>query len=246
LDPRSASSEPGTRASISACQWPLGSGTLSRTGPGLSGNVAVAHVAAADTVAVRARAVSVALVVLLAGIAVGVFLRIAPVLGADFPLNDGGMFYAMMRDLQEAGCRLPLFTTYNGAGIPYTYPPLPFYLGAILDDLTPLSLFDVLRFLPALIATLTLGAFYLLARSVHASPLAVAASVATFALLPESFVWLVMGGGLTRSLGMLFALLGAREPIGCTRRTMGRRCRGSSSGRRSPSSVIWKPRRSSP
>lgn len=154
---------------------------------------------------------SAARVVLLAAIAVGTVVRLAPALAADFPVNDGGLFYAMIRDLQQAEYRLPLFTSYNSAGIPFAYPPFPFFLAGLLDDVTPLSLLDVLRFVPAIAAVLSIGAVYLLARSFHSSEAGVAASVATFALVPESFVWPIMGGGLTRALGMVFALLGMRE-----------------------------------
>jgi hypothetical protein len=60
--------------------------------------------------------------------------------------------------------------------------------------------------LPVTANLLTVAAFYLLARSIFGTwPLASAAAVA-FALLPRGFEWLVMGGGLTRSLGFFFAL----------------------------------------
>ena len=176
------------------------------------GNDAVADIAAPSVARPRlAIAGWSAPALLVAAFAIGSLLRLGPVLLADFPLNDGGMFFAMIRDLQQAHYQLPLFTSYNQAGIPFAYPPLPFYLAAILDDLTPLNLFDVLRFVPALATVLSLGAMYRLARSFHGAEASVAASVVTFALLPESFVWPIMGGGLTRAVGMLFALLAMAE-----------------------------------
>jgi hypothetical protein len=129
------------------------------------------------------------------------------VLSQDFPLNDGGLFYAMARDLQDAGYRLPAYTSYNFAGIPFGYSPLGFYLAAALDDLTPLSLADALRWLPLLGSCLIVLAFTALARSLLASRAAVVAAVIAFALVPRSFLWMIMGGGLTRSFGFFFALL---------------------------------------
>jgi 4-amino-4-deoxy-L-arabinose transferase-like glycosyltransferase len=117
------------------------------------------------------------------------------------------MFYAMARDLQHNGYRLPEFTTYNSANIPFTYPPLGFYASALIDDLTPLSLVQVFRWLPLIATCLTLPAFYLLAKSMLTSRVALVASVLAFALVPRSFMWLLMGGGVTRSLGFLFAIL---------------------------------------
>lgn len=151
----------------------------------------------------------------------GLLLAIALLLGflaranytfrADFPLNDGGLFYLMARALQRSHYLLPAFVSYNGLRIPYAYPPLGFYAGALVADLTGGDLFTVLRLLPLAINLLTILAFYFLARTLLAER--VAANVATlcFALIPESFVWLIMGGGLTRSFGLLFSILAVRE-----------------------------------
>ncbi|MGE3984821.1 MAG: glycosyltransferase family 39 protein [Dehalococcoidia bacterium] len=155
----------------------------------------------------RASVESAVTAALVAAIALGFFVRGFHVLSSDFPLNDGGMFYAMARDLQHNAYRLPEFTTYNSADIPFTYPPLGFYASALLDDLTPLSLIQVFRWLPLVATCLTVPAFYLLARSMLPSRIAVVAAVLAFALVPRSFMWLLMGGGVTRSLGFLFAIL---------------------------------------
>ncbi len=48
-------------------------------------------------------------------------------------VNDGGFFFSMTRDLEASNFRIPAFTTYNGGHIPFAYPPLGFYLAAILD-----------------------------------------------------------------------------------------------------------------
>src|SRR5881394_2051695 len=39
----------------------------------------------------------------------------------DFPLNDGGMFYATIEDLRHAGYVLPHTLSYNFANIPFAY-----------------------------------------------------------------------------------------------------------------------------
>ncbi|MHB8682907.1 MAG: hypothetical protein ACYC9X_01105 [Dehalococcoidia bacterium] len=146
-----------------------------------------------------------------AAIMIGFTVRAMFVLPASFPLNDGGMFYAMVRDVQASAYRLPAFTSYNGAHIPFAYPPLGFYLAAVVNDLTPLGLIGVLHFLPLVLSTLTIVAFFLLARDMLTSRVAIAAAVLFFALLPPSFTWMIMGGGLTRALGFLFAILAIRE-----------------------------------
>jgi hypothetical protein len=143
-------------------------------------------------------------------ILLGLAVRAYHVLSHDFPLNDGGLFYTMVRDLQAAHYRLPAFTSYNAAGIPYGYSPLGFYLAGLLDDRTRLTLVDVFRWLPLVTSMLLVIAFADLARKLLASRTAVVVAVLAFSLLPRSFIWMLMGGGLTRSLGFLFALVTIR------------------------------------
>jgi len=142
---------------------------------------------------------------------VGAAIRVLLVQTSNFPLNDGGLFYAMVRDLQEAHYILPWVTSYNSSGIPFAYPPLPFYLAGLLDDLTPLTLLDVLRYLPLIASIATILAFYRLSNLLLSSGIAAVFAVFAFALTPRSFSWEIMGGGLTRSLGFLFAVLAVHE-----------------------------------
>ena len=140
-------------------------------------------------------------------IALGCLIRAWHVLRSDFPLNDGGLFYAMVRDLQAAGYALPATTSYNGEGIAFGYSPLAFYVAAAFDALTPVSLEDVLRVLPLLATCLSIVAFVRLARSILGPGPALIPAVLAFAVVPRAYTWLIMGGGLTRSFGFLFAIL---------------------------------------
>lgn len=143
----------------------------------------------------------------------GVAVRAVHVLSSEFPLNDGGMFYAMVEDLGASGYRLPDTTSYNGAGIPYSYAPFGFYFARVLVDLTPLSLMDAMRFIPLMYSSLSVVALWLFARRMLASRAAVLVAVLCFGLAPRSFVWLIMGGGLTRAPGLLFALLALHQSL---------------------------------
>lgn len=137
----------------------------------------------------------------------GLAVRLVHVLPAGFPLNDGGMFYVMALDIQRHGFGLPDFTSYNGLRIPFAYPPLAFYLAAALDKVGPWSLADVMRFLPLSASVLSIGALYLLARTVIGRGLVPLVAAVAFALAPRSFIWQIVGGGLTRALGQLLAIL---------------------------------------
>ncbi len=144
--------------------------------------------------------------------------RFAAPLSHDFPIGDGGLFLLMARAVREQNFALPSSIDYAtiGANIPFCYPPLAFYFAALLNVLgVPFE--TLLRFLPAFWATASIFAFWRLARTVL-RPLpggenAAAAATILWALFPWSFLWLVMGGGLTRAPGLFFALLGIEAAI---------------------------------
>ena len=149
--------------------------------------------------------IAASLVAVTALTVLGFIVRAFSVLPADFPLNDGGLFYQMVTDVRSSWPFLPVTTTYNNLDIPFAYPPLAFYVAAVLHDVA--GGIDVLRWLPLLFTTLTVPAFFLLARSVLRGSVTPIAATFAFALMPRSFEWLVMGGGLTRSLGLLLAIV---------------------------------------
>ncbi len=139
---------------------------------------------------------------------IGLIVRLAAPLSASFPLNDGGLFYQMILDLQANHFRLPAFTTYNSAHIPFAYPPFAFYFAGGLASVFHLDLLGILRILPPVISSLGIPAFYYLARRIVRSGQETSfVATLAFALTPRAFEWQIMGGGITRSFGMLFALL---------------------------------------
>ncbi|MCQ3936908.1 MAG: hypothetical protein DPW18_07655 [Chloroflexi bacterium] len=136
----------------------------------------------------------------------GLAVRLSAPLSASFPLNDGGLFYQMIIDLQNNGFSLPAVTTYNFADVPYAYPPLAFYLYGLLSA-AGIPLLKLMQYAPALVSTLTIPIFYALAKDLLGSRRQALFGAMAFALVPRAFDWLIMGGGVTRSLGFLFAIL---------------------------------------
>ncbi|HUQ41938.1 MAG TPA: hypothetical protein VM052_05500, partial [Candidatus Limnocylindrales bacterium] len=126
----------------------------------------------------------------------------------DFPLNDGGMFYAAIEDIRRAHYALPVVLSYNNANIPFAYPPLAFYLSALTRDIFGMSTADTLRFWPVLFAALIVVAYVPLARALAGGALAAAVAVFVVATQPSAYTWMVMGGGLTRALGITCAVAG--------------------------------------
>ena len=148
--------------------------------------------------------------ILLLAILLGAWLRLTPAAQAGFPINDGGMFYTMIGDLQKNGYSLPAFTSYNAAeNIPFAYPPFPLYLAALFNGLFHLPIMQILQWLPALISIGVVLAFYHMSKALLGSRLQAALATLIFALIPRTFSWFLMGGGLTRSFGQLFLMLTA-------------------------------------
>lgn len=141
----------------------------------------------------------------------GTAIRLSAPFSASFPLNDGGLFYQMIRDLQANQYKLPVHTEYNFALIPYAYPPLAFYLFGSINQISGIPLLKLMQFLPAGISIMTIPAFYLLAKQMLEDPQQALWSTLAFTLTPRAFDWLIMGGGVTRSLGFLFAIFAIRQ-----------------------------------
>ncbi len=137
----------------------------------------------------------------------GAVVRFVPAASNGFPLNDGGMFYTMIRDLKANHFILPYFTTYNFVDIPFAYPPLGFYIAAIFSSLLPVSDLQVLLWLPAVVNTLAIFFFYKFAEQMLPSRATAALAALVYALSSRAFLWQVMGGGITRAFGMLFLIL---------------------------------------
>ncbi len=146
-------------------------------------------------------------IILVLAITIGIYLRFNPTLQAGFAINDGGMFAVMVDDLRANGFALPRFTTYNHLDIPYAYPPLGFYLGALVSIIFGWDSIQVVRWAPAFFASLSIPAFYLLALQLLKNQFHAAVSTLFLALMPRALWWFVMGGGLTRSPGQFFMLL---------------------------------------
>lgn len=142
-----------------------------------------------------------------ASVIFGAIFRFLPTAIAGYPINDGGMFASMIQDLQSNQFVPPLYTTYNNINIPFAYPPLGFYIGAILKSIFNISEIQILRWLPALLNTFTIPAFYFLAKEILNEKLKASVATFVFALTPHLNTWLSAGGGLTRSLGTFFLIL---------------------------------------
>jgi hypothetical protein len=139
-------------------------------------------------------------------IGLAVFVRSFHVQSSEFPLGDGGLFLVMVEQLQANGYALPDYIHYNGLSIPFAYPPLGFYVTGVLADVTGATVLDVMRLMPLAASCATVVVVWAFARSVFSDRIAVLGTTFAFAVLPLSYRYFIMGSGITRSLGLLFAV----------------------------------------
>ena len=141
-------------------------------------------------------------------ILIGFILRMTVIGKSAYPINDGGLFYRMIIDLQQNHYQIPQFTTYNQGNIPFAYPPLPFYFVGLINTWLKIDLFTLFRILPLVFNLIAIPFVYLLVRKLVDGNEGVALlSTAFWAMLPPSFEWLIMGGGVTRSIAFTFSLM---------------------------------------
>ena len=148
------------------------------------------------------------LILFLLALVVGILVRWNFISHTKFPINDGGFFYQMIVELMNNHFKLPEFSGYNHANIPFAYPPMGFYVTGAIHKITGVNVLTLLHYLPFLFSVFTIPVFYLFTKNFFDGNW-VSRGMATlfYATLPRSFEWLVMGGGITRVLGLLFALI---------------------------------------
>lgn len=141
----------------------------------------------------------------------GFIVRIPYFFIYDFALNDGALFVQMSEAIRLNGYILPETVLYNRTEIPFAYPPLSFYLVAFLTDLFNFNVLDVVRYMPLVFNILSIGTFVLLASRLIKDKVILLYTSVFFPLIPRSYEWLIMGGGVTRSVGFFFALIATYE-----------------------------------
>lgn len=116
------------------------------------------------------------------------------------------MFYSIVQDIQANGYLLPATFSYNSLHFPFAYPPLAFYVAGALSSGLKIPLIYLFMYMPPLLAGLSVIPFGILAYLVTRNKAWTVGAILVYAVLPSSFIPLIMGGGLTRSMGLFWAL----------------------------------------
>jgi hypothetical protein len=143
-------------------------------------------------------------------IAIGVVVRLAPafVVGDRGPTGLGGLFAEFSTQIADNGFRLPTWIPfYTDGGIPFAYPPLPFYVEALLTDTLGLPPFLVANFLPPLMAVASLFALRWLTLQLAVADSSRLLILAAFAVMPGTVIGHIEAAGLAESFGLTALLV---------------------------------------
>jgi len=96
--------------------------------------------------------------------------------------------------------RIPFYTD---GGLPFAYPPLPFYVEAALTDLLSLPKFVVANTLPPVIAALSLVSFCLFVQKLELGFKTQLVALTAYATIPIAFAEQIESAGLAEAFGSL-------------------------------------------
>lgn len=150
--------------------------------------------------------ISIYSIVVIVFLILGTFLRVWHlfVINMQEPYRLGGLFYEFAQQIVNLQFRLPLIIPYYSQnGLPFAYPPLSFYLEALLIKSFNPPKFALVNILPAVLSVLSLFSFFFLANKVLKKMMLVAAALIFFATMPNAFTDQIEAGGLAESLGTL-------------------------------------------
>ncbi|MBI4731534.1 MAG: hypothetical protein HY781_05295 [Chloroflexi bacterium] len=142
--------------------------------------------------------------------AAGAFLRLLHLFSISWnaPFHLGGLFYEFSLQILQNHFALPeTIPYYSLDGIPFAYPPLGFYLQAVLMGLFSPPPFLTVNLLPPLLAVLSLPAFYWMVKALTDDIRLRAAALFAFALMPSAFVNHIEAAGLADACGTLAMIL---------------------------------------
>ena len=139
---------------------------------------------------------------------IGIVVRVAHLVFIDVntPIHaaSGGLFLEFAGQIASNNFWLPkTIPYYTDHGIPFAYPPLAFYLEAILVYGLKIPEFTVVNVLPPTIATLTLPSFYFLTASIGFHRRTRLVALLVYSIIPVAFAEPIQAAGLAEALGSL-------------------------------------------
>jgi len=128
--------------------------------------------------------------------------------GLAVPFRPGGLFLEFARQILDNGFRMPLrIPFYSEGGIPFAYPPLPFYVLAGLLHIFPSSEIVIANLLPPLTSLVSLPLFLQLTKEWKLDRATQIGAMFAFAAMPAAFIEQIESAGLAEAFGQIATIL---------------------------------------
>lgn len=125
-----------------------------------------------------------------------------------YPAFGAGLFFRAAEEVAAAGYGLPTrIDGYTADGVPFAYPPLPFYVLAVALEagLDPVA---VSRYLPGLLVVAALAPYYYAAKGLLGSVPKAGLATVLLAVAPTVLRWHLSAGGVVRALAFALVAIG--------------------------------------
>ncbi len=145
-------------------------------------------------------------VILLCILVFGIAVRVGHLLLVDthLPFALGGLYLEFAQKIVDHGYALPkTIPFYTLGGIPFAYPPLPFYIEAVALDVFAVPWYAAVNGLPIVASIVALLSFVFLIRSLQINRRTELIAVAAYASMTAAFSQQVEGAGIAESFGSL-------------------------------------------
>ena len=128
----------------------------------------------------------------------------------SYPAYGAGLFMEIAEQIRAHGYGLPeRIPGYTAEGVPFAYPPLMFYVAAVVVELTGIGAFTYSQVLPGLVVVASIIPYYYTARELLGTAPRAGFATIVYATAPEALQWHLSAGGIVRAPAMLLALTGA-------------------------------------
>ena len=145
--------------------------------------------------------------VLILALSIRVFPLVKMGFDGHLPFGQGGFYIKIAQQIAENNYRLPrVIPHYTLGGVPFAYPPLAFYLEAVLIKLG-VPVFVVSSLLPAAFSFFSVVAFFFLAREIFGYQKTTYLATVIYTLMPSAFGEHLPGEGVVEAMGTTLFIL---------------------------------------
>ena len=126
-----------------------------------------------------------------------------------YPAYAGGLYLEIAEQISQNGYGLPAHIPgYTSEGVPFAYPPLMFYVAAVLVEGVGVDPITYTRLLPGLVVIAALVPYYGIAEEVLGDTRQAGLATLLLGLTPTTLRWHLSAGGIVRAPAFLLALVG--------------------------------------